>query len=117
MATQRELKAEFERRAHQEQPKFTQDGLMTAWGEATVLVGLWANTPHNARWQLTADREVRITWGDPGHGPDFAVLVLHESGKLLKRWGLPAGLRPDAFFEAVERFIVNAYGSDETWLK
>src|SRR5262249_48298627 len=111
MASAQLLKAEFERRAREEQSKFTQDGLMTTWGEACVRVGLWANTPHSAVWQLDTGREVRITWGDlRGRGPDDAAIVLHQDGHLIKRWGLPPGLHADQFFDAVERFIKEARG-------
>lgn len=82
------------------------DGKLTPRTEALVLTGLWACTPHSARWQLDRGRQVRIVYA----GPEGPELGLYKNGQLVKYEFLLERLTADEFVKAVEVFIKVARG-------
>src|SRR5262249_29256615 len=105
MASQNELKIEFERRAAADQHRFVENDRLTTYGEAVVLTGLYAHMCHDAVWQLTPVRQLRITWHSRG-----AQIRLTQGGRVLWKALLPLRLTPSEFVDAVEKAVVAARG-------
>lgn len=104
MFSRQAMQSFFQQTCAEERDNWVVGGDLTPRAEALVLSALFAECPHNARWQLTDGREVRIFYG----AGDVTEVTLRDQGHITKRWGLPGCLSPERFVSAVERFIRQA---------